>query len=234
MKQLLFITYAAHIKVSPRTHDIKESMLHSNLGHNLPSEKASRMLKQMENPMNQKPPQLGFEQRSLKQPRICMNATAPFPPPHLRPSLRLCPEQHLEEGWGGKVKHGSSTTLQYKQLKEAELYPSSQRLLKKPMAPGLNQTASGFFWCVLIGTSGFSGPQNLPRAPASSFTLGSAGVDSAGSGRFRLRTASWEEAGLYGTSKSLFSNASSIAPLLSFPSVSSRLGPVLVKYLCYP
>ena len=82
MKQLLFIAYAARIKVSPQTHDIKESMLHSNLGHHLPSENASRMFKQMEQPMNQKPPQLGFEQRSSKQLRICMNATAPFPPTH--------------------------------------------------------------------------------------------------------------------------------------------------------
>lgn len=48
MKLLLFIAYAAHIKVSPQTHDIKESMLHNNLGHHLPSENASRMLKQME------------------------------------------------------------------------------------------------------------------------------------------------------------------------------------------
>lgn len=79
MKLLLFIDYAAHIKVSPQTHDIKESMLHGNMGHHLPSENASRMFKQMEQPMNQKPPQLGFEERSSKQPRICMNATAPFP-----------------------------------------------------------------------------------------------------------------------------------------------------------
>lgn len=104
MKQLLFIAYAARIKVSPRTHDIKESVLHSNLGHHLPSENASRMFKQMEQPMNQKPPQLGFEQRSSKQPRICMNATAPFLPTHPRPSPRPCPEQRLEEGWGGKAE----------------------------------------------------------------------------------------------------------------------------------
>ena len=85
-KQLLFTAYAAHIKATPQTHDIKESMLHSNLGHHLPSENASRMFKQMEQPMNQKPPQPGFEQRSSKQPRICMNATAPFPAAHLKPS----------------------------------------------------------------------------------------------------------------------------------------------------
>lgn len=98
MKQLLFIAYAAHIKVSPPTHDIKESMLRSNLGHHLPSENASRMFKQMEQLMNQKLPQLGFEQRSSKQTRICMNATAPFPPAHLKASPRFRPEQCLEGG----------------------------------------------------------------------------------------------------------------------------------------
>lgn len=45
-------------------------MLHSHLGHYLPSENASRMFKQMEQPMNQK---RGFEEGTSKQPRICMN-----------------------------------------------------------------------------------------------------------------------------------------------------------------
>lgn len=65
MKQLLLSAYAAHIKVSPQIHDIKESMLHNNLGHRLPEENTSSLFKRMEQPMKHKPPQLGLEQRSF-------------------------------------------------------------------------------------------------------------------------------------------------------------------------
>lgn len=67
MKQLLVSAYAAHIKVNPQIHDIKESMLHNYLGHHLPAENTSSFFKQMERPMKHKPAQPGLEQRSSKE-----------------------------------------------------------------------------------------------------------------------------------------------------------------------
>lgn len=224
MKQLLFIAYAAHIKVSPRTHDIKESMLHSNLGHHLPSENASRMLKQIEQPMNQKLPQLGFEQRSSKQPRICMNATAPFPPT----PLRLCPQQCLEGGWWGKVEHGSSITLQYKQLKEAE---RSGTPLKLEVSQGAQSSmikwgSLGLLMCAhwhwFLRTIN---PHWSCLPPSLLFAL-------------QMLTQQcprelWAEDSLVERSFQIHSLAKpgSIIPFLS---VFSRPGTALVKYLCYP
>lgn len=95
MKQLLLSAYAAHIKVSPQIHDINESMLHNNLGHRLPAENTSSRFKQMEQPMKHKPPQLGLDQSSPKQLRICIDATAPLP----WALLRLCPRKAEEGKW---------------------------------------------------------------------------------------------------------------------------------------
>lgn len=51
-----------------------------------------------------------------------------LPSSHLGPSLRLCHQQCLKEAEEKKAKPGSSTTLQHKQLKEAEQqHPSEVR-----------------------------------------------------------------------------------------------------------
>lgn len=176
MKQLLLSAYAAHIKVSPRIHDIKESMLRNNLGHRLPAENTSSMFKQMERPMKHKPPQLGSEQRSSKQPRICIDATAPLPPALLKPFLRLCPDTRLEEGWGGKVEPGSGTTPQYKQLEAAERCPLKLEIAQGARGSriewgslGLLLLCAGWHW-LLRATE--------PAEP-SVLALGTAGADSA-------------------------------------------------------
>lgn len=234
MKQLLFIAYAARIKASPRTHDIKESMLHSNLGHDLPSENASRMFKQMEQPMNQKPPQLGFEQRSSKQPRICMNATAPSLPLTWSPPWGCA----LSNAWR-KAEPRLTLPPQVPPCSTSNWRKQSGTLLKSEVAQGAHGSSikRGSLRLLLMCAHWHRLLRTIKPTEAlcllcyswdcRSWLSKARGAPGWGQPRRKRQV-------FTALPNPLFSKAWSIAPLLSFPSVFSRPGPVLVKYLCHP